>query len=118
MGVWGLTFKARTDDHRDSPAVAIVERLLAAGAHVVAHDPTVAAVTDLLPSDLELAAGPLEACSGADALVLLTDWPEFALVAPVAVAAALSTPSVVDTRGVLDRREWERAGFDVRSIGR
>ena len=118
VAVWGLTFKARTDDHRDSPAVAIVERLLAAGAHVVAHDPTVVAVTDLLPSDLELTAGPLEACSGADALVLLTDWPEFALVDPVAVAEALSTPSVVDTRGVLDRREWERAGFDVRSIGR
>lgn len=118
VAAWGLSFKAGTDDHRDSPAVAVIERLLAAGARVVAHDPTVVGPSDELPAGLELATGPLEACAGADALVLLTEWPEFAEVDPGAVADALARPAVVDTRGVLDRGRWEQAGLHVGSIGR
>jgi UDPglucose 6-dehydrogenase len=118
IAVWGLTFKAGTDDHRDSPSVAVIERMMAAGAHVVAYDPTVTQHTDLLPVGLGLGVDPISVCQGADALVILTEWSEFTTVEPRAVFQALAKPNVVDTRGILDRAHWETLGFDVGSIGR
>ena len=118
VAVWGLTFKAGTDDHRDSPAVAVIERMMVAGARVRAYDPTVASRSEALPEGLEICADPVEACRGADGLVILTEWPEFAEVDPGAVSAVLEVASVVDTRGVIDRKRWTSAGFGVESIGR
>ena len=118
IAVWGLTFKAGTDDHRDSPSVAVIERMMAAGARVVAYDPTVTQHTDLLPVGLGLGVNPISVCQGADALVILTEWSEFTTVEPRAVFQALAKPNVVDTRGILDRAHWETLGFDVGSIGR
>ena len=118
VAVWGLTFKAGTDDLRDSPAVAVISRLLQAGAHVVAHDPTVPARRYGVPGDVEIATSPQAACHGADVLCLLTEWPEYAAVAPADVAAALSAPRVVDTRNLLDREAWVAAGFTYDGVGR
>jgi UDPglucose 6-dehydrogenase len=118
VAVWGLTFKAGTDDLRESPAVAVISRLLQAGANVVAHDPTVPARRFGVPSDVEIATAPLAACHGADVLCVLTEWPEYAAVSPVDVAAALSSPRVVDTRNLLDREAWTAAGFTYDGVGR
>ena len=77
IGVWGLTFKARTDDLRESPSVAIIERLLATGATVRAHDPTVSGPKPGVPDGVEICADPYEAAEGADVLVVLTEWDDY-----------------------------------------
>jgi UDPglucose 6-dehydrogenase len=114
IAVWGLAFKANTDDVRDSPAVAIVERLLEEGATVRAYDPQ-AHVS--LPG-LTQVGSALEACEGSDSLVVLTEWPEFIGADLEGVAARLRGKHVVDTRNVLDHRSAERAGLVVQGVGR
>jgi UDPglucose 6-dehydrogenase len=118
IAVWGLTFKAGTDDLRESPAIAVISRLLAAGARVVAHDPTVTTPRFGVPDGVVLAESPVDACRGADALCVLTEWPEYRTVAAADVAKALSAPRVVDTRNLLDRAAWVAAGFTYDGVGR
>ena len=77
IGVWGLTFKARTDDLRESPSIAIIERLLAKGATVKAHDPTVSGPKAGLPTDIVVCDDPYEVADGADVLVVLTEWEDY-----------------------------------------
>jgi UDPglucose 6-dehydrogenase len=117
IAVWGLTFKAHTDDLRDSPSIEIVRRLLAAGASVAAYDPEVEKGTAVLDG-LEVLDDPYAACQGADALVVLTEWPEFGRTDLDRVADALNAPRIVDTRNVVDRVALERRGFAYRGIGR
>lgn len=117
IAVWGLTFKAHTDDLRDSPSIEIVRRLLDAGASVAAYDPEVEKGTAVLEG-LEVLDDPYAACQGADALVVLTEWPEFGRTDLDRVADALNAPRIVDTRNVVDRVALERRGFAYRGIGR
>ena len=117
VAVWGLTFKAGTDDLRDSPALEIIVRLLDQGALVQAFDPTVSSV-DGLPSGTSVVASPMEACERADVLVVLTEWDEFRWQDPAAVAAGMTGRAVVDARNLLDRARWQRHGFDYQGIGR
>jgi UDPglucose 6-dehydrogenase len=112
IAVWGLTFKAGTDDVRNSPALEVITRLRAAGAVVHAYDPAVH-----LSVDVVTAADPYEATTGADALVVLTEWPEFARVDLTRVAGLMATPALLDTRGVIDGVQARRAGIDYRAIG-
>jgi UDPglucose 6-dehydrogenase len=114
---WGLTFKALTDDLRDSPAVEIVMRLLAEGAEVKVYDPTISAAPKGLDA-MTVSPTPLDACTGADLLVVLTEWDEFRWVTPVEVSAVMSGRQVVDARNLLDRSEWRRSGFEYQGIGR
>jgi UDPglucose 6-dehydrogenase len=114
VAVWGLAFKANTDDVRDSPAVAIVTRLLDEGATVRAYDPQ-ARVT--LPGLTQLPTA-LDACDGADSLVVLTEWPEFLGADLAGVAARLNGATVIDTRNVLDQRSAEKIGLRVEGVGR
>jgi UDPglucose 6-dehydrogenase len=118
VAVWGLTFKAGTDDLRESPSLHVLERLIAAGARVVAHDPTVTEHRFGVPSAVELAANPLDACRRADALCVLTEWPEYSTIDVSSIAAAMSSRAVVDARNVLDRDAWKSAGFSYQGIGR
>jgi UDPglucose 6-dehydrogenase len=114
---WGLTFKALTDDLRDSPAVEIVMRLLASGATVSVYDPTVT----VAPTGLEaitVSTSPLDACSDADVIAVLTEWDDFRWVVPTEARSAVRSPNVVDARNLLDRSEWRRAGFEYQGIGR
>ena len=113
---WGLTFKANTDDLRDSPAIAILTRLKEMGATIRAYDPSARGV-EMLPW-VQRCDSALEACDGADALAVLTEWPEFADVAPVEVAARLSNTVVVDGRNVLNPQQWKSSGFQYRGVGR
>jgi UDPglucose 6-dehydrogenase len=118
VGVWGLTFKARTDDLRESPSVAIIERLLARGATVKAHDPTVGGPKSGLPADIEICADPYAAAEGAHVLVVLTEWDDYRWLDSSKVAASMASRAVVDARNLLDRSEWRRAGFTYDGIGR
>jgi UDPglucose 6-dehydrogenase len=114
IAVWGLTFKARTDDLRESPSLEVIERLVAQGAHVRAFDPAVHRQLE----GIEVVDDPYGACDGAEVLVVLTEWDEFRWLDFDKVAAALRQPAVVDARNLLDRQSLRRRGFTVAGIGR
>ena len=118
VAVWGLTFKAGTDDLRDSPALEIVDRLLAAGASVTAHDPTVPVRRGPISVDVEVVASPLDACAGADVLLVLTEWPEYTEVDPSDAVAAMAGRAVVDARNLLDPGPWRDLDVGFVGIGR
>jgi UDPglucose 6-dehydrogenase len=117
IAAWGLTFKAHTDDLRDSPAIKILTLLHDNGAKIVAYDPTAKDSYSMYPW-ITVVNTPLEACNGADVLAVLTEWPEFSEIDPSAVASCLLYPRVVDSRNVLDRESWMSAGFSYRGVGR
>jgi UDPglucose 6-dehydrogenase len=116
VAVWGLTFKAGTDDRRDSPAVVIGERLAAEGAIVRAYDPTVPPGTAVGP--FVVCADPYDAATGAAAVVVLTEWDEFRWVDADKVGAAVANRALVDARNIVDRVAFRAAGFTVEGIGR
>jgi UDPglucose 6-dehydrogenase len=118
VGVWGLTFKAGTDDLRHSPSLEIVRRLVDAGANVQAFDPTVTGPHPFVPHGVHLAGSALDAVRGAATLAVLTEWPEFTRVKPDTVASLMSGREVVDGRNLLDRAVWTAAGFSHHGIGR
>ncbi len=115
VAVWGLTFKALTDDLRDSPAIEIIERLLAAGAKVQAYDPT---VVDPPLEGLAVSPDPYAACEGAGVLVVLTEWDEFRWLDFERVAGLLERRAIVDGRNLLDAGALRRSGFVVDGVGR
>jgi UDPglucose 6-dehydrogenase len=119
IAVWGLTFKANTDDRRDSPSLQITHRLADLGATIQAFDPTVDAETDVPDlHDLQLCDDPYAAVSGARVLVVLTEWDEFRWLDFSRVLAAMSEPHIVDARNLLDPAAVRRMGFQYAGIGR
>ena len=114
VGVWGLTFKARTDDTRESPALRIVSLLAAEGAEVQAYDPAVKGPVDGVVS----AGDPYSVCEGAQVLAVLTEWDEFRWLDFEKVAGLMDSPRVVDARNLLDKPALERRGFRYVGIGR
>ncbi len=118
VAVWGLTFKAGTDDQRDSPALNVVGRLLEQRASVRAFDPTVTGDLPGLPGSLELCFDPYAACEGASVLAVLTEWDEFRWLDFQKVKGLMAAPSIVDTRNLLDPAAMRRLGFDYVGIGR
>jgi len=117
VGVWGLTFKARTDDLRESPSLAVIRRLVAGGASVVAFDPTVARQLGEVEG-LVTVTDPYAACEGAGVLAVLTEWDEFRWLDFDKVAEVMATPVVVDARNLLDPAPLKRRGFAYEGIGR
>ena len=119
IAVWGLTFKAGTDDRRDSPSLQIAHRLADLGGTIQAFDPTVevgSEAPDL--HDLQLRADPYEAVAGAQVLVVLTEWDEFRWLDFSRVQAAMAVPTIVDARNLLDPAAVRRMGFQYSGIGR
>jgi UDPglucose 6-dehydrogenase len=116
VALLGAAFKPGTDDMREAPSIVLASRLLAEGAVVRAWDP----VADIgrLPQGVEAAASVAEAVQGADAAVIVTEWPELRTLASPEVRAAMSTPLIVDGRNLLDPEEVRRAGFLYEGIGR
>ncbi len=114
VAAWGLTFKARTDDLRESPALEIIRRLNDRGAEVVAYDPAV----ETPPEGVTLASDLYAACDGANVLVVLTEWDDFRWPDFDKVAELMADRRVVDSRNILDRAALQRLEFEVAGIGR
>lgn len=114
---WGLTFKAHTDDLRDSPAIAVLTLLRDMGAVIRAFEPSATGVYAAFPW-IKVFGNALEVCRDADALTVLTEWPEFSSIDAKAVATVMKSLSVVDGRNVLNPETWKSAGFAYRGVGR
>ena len=109
----GLTFKAGTDDLRHSPALAVAERLAAAGARLTGYDP---AVRDPV-GPVHVVDDPYLVAKGAAGIVLLTEWPEFRSLDWAQLAAIAERPVVVDTRNLLDRAALAAYGITYVGLG-
>lgn len=118
VGVLGLAFKQDTDDMRDSPAIAVVQALVDAGATVRAFDPEAMEQARPLLPEIDYATGPYEAIDGADALVVVTPWDAFRALDLNRIRALLSQPVVVDLRNIFDPEQVRAAGLNYTSVGR
>ncbi|MHB8505091.1 MAG: UDP binding domain-containing protein [Acidimicrobiales bacterium] len=98
MAALGLTFKARTDDLRDSPALAVIDRLVRAGATVTAYDPT---RKEPRPG-ISVATDPFDACRDASVLVVLTEWDELRWLDMGVVRSRMESPQIVDAWGIIE----------------
>jgi UDPglucose 6-dehydrogenase len=112
VAMWGVAFKAGTDDIRESPAIRIARLLLEEGADVVAYDP------EAQTEELTMAEDPIAAVRDADVLLVATEWPEFGTVDMRQVAAAMKGYRVVDARNLLDSAAVRAAGLDYWGLGR
>jgi UDPglucose 6-dehydrogenase len=119
VGIWGLAFKAETDDMRESPAIPLIEGLLAAGARVQTHDPKATDSARLIFGDRVMyAADPYSAAHGADALAVMTEWlvyrnPDFERVQKL-----VRRPLLIDGRNLYDPERMATLGFEYHGIGR
>jgi UDPglucose 6-dehydrogenase len=119
VAAWGLTFKARTDDLRDSPAVEVLRRLRARGAEVIrAYDPGVRSPGSPLLEGIEVVTDPYAACEAADVLVVLTEWDEFRWLDFAKLAGVMRSARIVDTRNLLEPAAVRRRGFVYDGLGR
>ncbi len=112
VAMWGVAFKAGTDDVRESPAVRIAALLQSDGAEVVAYDPEASSEA------LIMAANPIAAVQDADVLLVATEWPEFGSVDLTAVREAMRGHRVVDARNLLDPKAVRAVGLDYWGLGR
>jgi UDPglucose 6-dehydrogenase len=118
VALLGLAFKPDTDDMREASSLVLAARLEGEGAKVAAFDPVAAsAAAELLPG-VEMAGSALEALDGADATVLVTEWPEFAELDWAEVARRMANPLLVDGRNFLDPETVRAAGITYEAIGR
>ena len=118
VAMLGLTFKPNTDDMRDAPSIAIVRALLDAGAEIVAYDPEgMEAAASLMP-EVTMAKSAYEAVTGADAVVLVTEWDAFRGIDLERVGQLVKSRVMVDLRNVYDPAEVRAAGWHYSSVGR
>jgi UDPglucose 6-dehydrogenase len=119
IALWGLAFKANTDDMRESPALVIIEELLGGGATVVAHDPAAMHETERrIGNRIAYAKSAHEAATGADALIIVTDWNEYRFPDFAKLKSELKRPIVIDGRNLYDPTKMRGLGFTYRSVGR
>lgn len=121
LAALGLSFKADTDDIRDSPAIDVIKKLLAAGATITAYDPAAIerAQTVLPPSEsMHYAESAYDAADGADAVLILTDWKEFATLDLLRLNQVLRFPIVIDGRNLYKPSVMLEQGFTYVSVGR
>ncbi|MDA2977898.1 MAG: UDP-glucose/GDP-mannose dehydrogenase family protein [Actinomycetota bacterium] len=108
ISVWGLSFKANTDDIRFSPAISVIERLILEGAQISSFDPIVKSVENL---SMKVSADIEQNVTGADAIVLLTEWQEFKEIDPKEISDLVTQKIIIDSRNLLNKNKWEKAGF-------
>jgi len=118
VALLGLAFKPQTDDMREASSLVLAARLEGEGAEVVAYDPVAARAAKGLLQGVEFRESALEALDGADAAVLVTEWPEFAALDWAAAAERMARPLLIDGRNFLDATMLRGAGFEYEGIGR
>ncbi len=122
VGALGLTFKAGTDDLRESPSLRILRELEGRGASIRAYDPTASGDLDVVQAErlqgFDLCGAPLEVARGVDVLAILTEWPEFAELDLNEVAGSMRGEAVVDCRNLLDPVAVKQAGLTYDGVGR
>ena len=121
LAALGLAFKGDTDDIRDSPAIDVIRKLIDAGVSITAYDPAAMerAQSALPPSEnMHYAASAYEAAQGADAVLILTDWTEFASLDLRRLNQALRFPIVIDGRNLYKPAVMQEHGFTYVSVGR
>jgi UDPglucose 6-dehydrogenase len=118
IGALGVTFKANTDDLRESPAIEIIRGLIGLGASIRAYDPEgIERAREVLPS-VTFVDNPYEVAQDADGLIILTEWSEFATLDLDRVREGLRVPVIVDLRNLYDPQEVIAAGLAYHSVGR
>ncbi|MDT8436079.1 MAG: UDP-glucose/GDP-mannose dehydrogenase family protein [Gemmatimonadota bacterium] len=120
FAVWGLAFKPETDDMREAPALTLIEELLAAGAEVAAHDPVAEPTARrwYLGDRVAYADDEYEACQGADALIIVTEWLQYRRPDWPRIRELLKTPVVIDGRNLFEPDRMRHVGFEYYPIGR
>lgn len=126
VAIYGLAFKPHTDDVRESPALEIIDKLILQGAVAQVYDPKANETAKVALEEMGIdvakhvrfAESPLEAARGADALVLATEWPEFATLSWKDVIKGMRRPVLIDGRNYLDPQEMKECGFVYSGIGR
>ena len=118
VAVWGLAFKPRTDDIRESASLTLIEQLLEAGARVTAYDPEAAENTRKLYPTVQYAHTPYDAVQGAHAVVVMTEWDVFRNLDLARVRGLMSDPVIVDCRNVYEPDELHKHGFRYSGLGR
>jgi UDPglucose 6-dehydrogenase len=103
VSIWGLSFKAGTDDVRESPAVKVVDLLVKMGVNIFGYDPIVKVLRD---TEIEMFNSAEEACRDSDLLVVMTEWPQFREVDAETTLGKMRSRRVVDARGILDKSTW------------
>jgi UDPglucose 6-dehydrogenase len=119
IAVWGLAFKADTDDIRESAALDVIRYLLDKGAHVTATDPRgMENMKQVFKDEVEWSPDPVHAAVGADAVALLTDWPQYTTLPFRKIAATMNQPIIFDGRNCLHREVMRETGFQYYPMGR
>ncbi len=119
LGVLGLAFKGGTDDIRESPAILLAQSLVQEGCEITAYDPAaIERAREVLPKQVKFAANAYDAASGADALLILTEWDEFAALDLPRLAHLLKYPIVIDGRNLYDPEVMAAHGITYYSVGR
>jgi UDPglucose 6-dehydrogenase len=122
LAIWGLSFKPYTDDIRDAPSLKVVERLLEEGAHLRLHDPrAMDTFAKFFPEDLPkltYVSSPEEAAEGADAVLLVTEWPDYLEINLSEIRKKMLTPAIVDGRNLFDSRSVRNQGFEYFGMGK
>ena len=118
VAVFGLAFKPESDDVRDSPALDVAVSLRGRGVEVRATDPKAIPNSRRLHPQLDFVDDPFVAATGAQVIVLVTEWPVFRSMDPVALLAVVANPVIIDARNCLDAGAWRDAGWTYIGLGR
>jgi UDPglucose 6-dehydrogenase len=119
FAVWGLTFKPRTNDMRDAPAITIIEQLLSKGASIAAYDPEgMEEAARIFGSRIRLCPGNYACLEGADALLLITEWQAFRNPNFERIKSSLKQPVIFDGRNIYDAANLRQMGFTYYGVGR
>jgi UDPglucose 6-dehydrogenase len=117
IGLWGLSFKPKTDDIRDAPALVIIKQLQDEGAEVYAFDPEAMDNVRRETSGVKFGENPVDTIKGCDALIIATEWDVFRNIDPEKIKSALKEPIIIDGRNIYDSKEMAEAGFKYKCVG-
>lgn len=118
IGILGLSFKPNTDDMREAPSIYIINKLQQEGAKIKAYDPVAGPRAREILKNVQYCKDPYCVAKGSDALVIITDWPEFKKLDLKKIKTLLNQPVIIDGRNIYDPEKMKKLGFVYKSIGR